>query len=265
MAAYLHGYDQDEFHRLVEQAEFLGPEIFQEIDLSFSTRLLEPGCGAGAQTRYLAQKAPKAQIVSFDLAAEPIAFANHWLSQADEQLHKRIKFVQSTAADLVKDYANYFDTCYICWMLEHVPEPVKLLNEIHSLLQPGAKIFITEVQNDTLKFYPECPLTMRVWQAMCEYQLSIHGDPYVGKKCASYLIESDFMNVTVKPHQMLRSQAQPEQLQAMLRYWIKLMFSAARFLEKSLWDGVENELELWLKHPDARFEYTFIQTFGKKG
>lgn len=264
MEAYLHGYDQGEFHRLVEQAEFLGPEIFQEIDLSFSRHLLEPGCGAGAQTRYLAQKAPKAQILSFDLAAAPIAFAQHWLSQADKNLQQRIEFKQSEVTALLTDYANYFDACYICWMLEHVPKPVNLLKDIHPLLQQGAKIFVTEVQNDTLKFFPECPLTMQVWHAMCEYQISIKGDPYVGEKCASILSEAGYTNIIVKPHQMVRSQAKPEQLESMIRYWTKLMFSAVRFLDTSLWNGVENELELWLQQPDAQFEYTFIQTFADK-
>ncbi|MFN4123094.1 MAG: methyltransferase domain-containing protein [Flavobacteriales bacterium] len=264
MGTYLHGYDQDEFHRLVEQAEFLGPEIFQEIDLSFSTRLLEPGCGAGAQTRYLTQKAPNAQILSFDVAEAPIAFAKHWLSQADERLQKRIEFRQAEAAELRTDYANFFDACYICWMLEHVTEPAKLLKEIYPLLQQGAKIFVTEVQNNTLTFYPPCPLTMRVWKAICDHQQAIGGDPFVGEKCASYLSEAGYDKIEVKPHQMIRSQVDHQNLHEMIQYWIKLMFSAARFLDVSLWDGVENELAVWMKHPDAQFSYTFVQSFATK-
>lgn len=262
MSEYLHGYDQGEFHRLVEQAEFLGPEIFQQIDLSFSKQLLEPGCGAGAQTRFLAMRAPSAQILSFDRAEDPIAFAKNWLKNTDTSIQSRIRFIASEAMALQKDYADTFDACYICWMLEHVPDPVQLLKDIKPLLQKNARIFITEVQNDTLRFFPECPLTMQAWEAICKHQLAIGGDPYVGNKCAGYLAEAGFSNIEVLPHLMIRSKDAPSERDAMVQYWAKLMYSAVRFIDQSLWDGVEEELTIWLQNKNARFEYTFVQSFG---
>jgi ubiquinone/menaquinone biosynthesis C-methylase UbiE len=263
MSDYIHGYNEQEFQRLLHQAEFLAPYIFENLDFSSSKRILEPGCGVGAQTRILAGKSPKAQLVSFDRAEAPIQKAKEWLLD-QKDLAKRIQFLQTEPQKLQKEFTAYFDTCYICWMLEHVAEPVAFLREIKPLLQIGGRIIITEVQNETLILSPDCPITMRFWKAICDYQLSIEGDPYVGLKCADYLKQAGYRNIVQRPYTMRLDASTPQKLGDMLRYWVELMRSVNPFLPSSLWDGVEKEMHELSKHPQAVFSYTFIQTVGVK-
>ena len=55
-ADYLHGYSEDEQRRLVSQARFLEPGIYAGIDFTRATRVLEIGCGVGAQLAILRRR-----------------------------------------------------------------------------------------------------------------------------------------------------------------------------------------------------------------
>jgi len=261
MSAYIHGYNEEEFQRLLHQAEFLAPYIFENLDFSATKRILEPGCGVGAQTRILAEISPNAEVIAFDSAESPILKAKEWLLNQPE-FSRRIQFLQTNPIKLQENYSNYFDTCYICWMLEHIAEPVTFLSEIKPLLQNNGRILITEVQNDSLVLFPECPITMRFWKAICDYQLSIDGDPYVGLRCVDYLKQAGYRNIVQRPYTMRLDASTPQKLGDMLRYWVELMRSVNPFLPSSLWDGVEKEMHDLSKHPQAVFSYTFIQSEG---
>lgn len=263
MCAYIHGYNEEEFQRLLHQAEFLAPHVLKNLDFSSSKRILEPGCGVGAQTRILAAIAPNAQVIAFDKADAPILKAKEWLVNQPE-FSERIQFLQTDPIKLRKNYSNYFDTCYICWMLEHITEPVPFLIELKPLLQDEGRILLTEVQNDSLVLSPECPITMRFWKSICDYQLSIQGDPNVGMKCAAYLQEAGFREIVQRPYTMFIDASAPQKLKAMLLYWVELMRSVSPFLPASLWDGVEQEMHELSEQPQAIFSYTFIQTEGLK-
>jgi ubiquinone/menaquinone biosynthesis C-methylase UbiE len=263
MSDYIHGYNEQEFQRLLHQAEFLAPYIFENLDFSSSKKILEPGCGVGAQTRIIAKISPNAQIVSFDRAEAPILKAKEWLLDKPE-LSKRIRFLQTDPIKLQENYSNYFDTCYICWMLEHIAEPVPFLSGLKPLLQVEGRILLTEVQNNSLVFSPECPIAMRFWKAICDYQLSIYGDPNVGMKCAAYLQEAGFREIVQRPYTMFIDTSAPQKLKSMLLYWVELMRSVSPFLPPSLWDGVEKEMHELSEQPQAAFSYTFIQTEGLK-
>ncbi len=53
---YLHGYEEVEQERLLEQAKVIESNIFDFIDYSDCQRLLEIGSGVGAQTEILQRR-----------------------------------------------------------------------------------------------------------------------------------------------------------------------------------------------------------------
>ena len=75
MANYVHGFDPEEQLRLKEQAEFLAPMVYKELDFSGCKQLLEVGSGVGAQTRIMLERFPDLQITCVDYSAVQLAQA----------------------------------------------------------------------------------------------------------------------------------------------------------------------------------------------
>ena len=66
--AYVHGYDPQENLRLQDQASTLVESLHCDTAYPAGRRVLEAGCGVGAQTVTLAKSSPKASIISIDIS-----------------------------------------------------------------------------------------------------------------------------------------------------------------------------------------------------
>ena len=66
--AYVHGYDPQENLRLQDQASTLVELLHCDTAYPAGHRVLEAGCGVGAQTVTLAKNSPKASILSIDIS-----------------------------------------------------------------------------------------------------------------------------------------------------------------------------------------------------
>ncbi|MFZ9189301.1 MAG: class I SAM-dependent methyltransferase, partial [Algoriphagus sp.] len=97
MADYVHGFDPVEQLRLKEQADFLAPMVFKEVDFSGCTHLLEVGSGVGAQTRILLERFPKLQITCVDASAVQLAQAKINLALFGD----RVRFVEQDGCALL--------------------------------------------------------------------------------------------------------------------------------------------------------------------
>lgn len=69
---YVHGYDPKENIRLQDQAATLAELLHFDTIYPANHKVLEAGCGVGAQTLTLAQKSPAAQIFSIDISQESV-------------------------------------------------------------------------------------------------------------------------------------------------------------------------------------------------
>ncbi len=67
--SYVHGYDAREMERLGDQAGALVDLLHRDTAFPAGSRVLEAGCGVGAQTVTLAARSPGAQITSIDVSA----------------------------------------------------------------------------------------------------------------------------------------------------------------------------------------------------
>ncbi len=66
--AYVHGYDHRENLRLQDQASTLVELLHSDTSYPPGSRVLEAGCGVGAQTVTLARNSPMALIISVDIS-----------------------------------------------------------------------------------------------------------------------------------------------------------------------------------------------------
>jgi len=67
--AYVHGYDGKEIIRLIDQANTLVELLHSDTFYAAGCRVLEAGCGVGAQTVTLAAKSPDTVFTSIEVSA----------------------------------------------------------------------------------------------------------------------------------------------------------------------------------------------------
>jgi hypothetical protein len=89
---YVHGYNQRENQRLQDQAGTLVELLHRDTHYPAGSRVLEAGCGVGAQTVTLAQRSPEARFTSVDLSGDSIAEARR---RADLAGLKNVEFRQA--------------------------------------------------------------------------------------------------------------------------------------------------------------------------
>lgn len=80
--AYIHGYDPRENIRLQDQASTLVELLHSDTYYPEGSRVLEAGCGVGAQTITLARNSPNALITSVDISEISMAEAKRKVPKA---------------------------------------------------------------------------------------------------------------------------------------------------------------------------------------
>lgn len=263
MSAYIHGYSEEEQARLVSQSRVLSPFIFERLDLTSVNHLLEVGSGVGAMTLEILERYPSLQITCLEISETQLAKAQHNLPKSILGTQVYLRQADARATDL--EESSTFDSAFLCWILEHVPQPEQVLSEVFRILKKGSQIMVTEVFHNSLELYPACPHVMEYWQKCIDFQSKIEGDPNVGHRLGNMLFDAGFTEIKVRPYPMFFDKSQPSNRQQLLSYWHGLMLSAldsmveANFCTLELWQKAESEILALLKNDDAIFYYSFIQ------
>ncbi len=259
---YMHGYSSKEQHRLYSQATFLEPWVYEHIDLRRVTNLLEVGCGVGAQTSVLLRRYPHLHITGVDASTPQINQARRFL--APEVRRKKVALHHADASNM-KFPDGTFDGAFICWLLEHVPDPVAILHETLRTLKSGSVLYATEVHNASLFMEPYSPATVKYWMEFNDHQWTMRGDPFVGAKLGNILLQAGFQNIETRLIQFHFDSRTPKQRAEFIRYWTELLLSGAPTLlrskrvTKELVTQMTKELALVAKSPESVFFYTAVQ------
>lgn len=248
---YIHGFGPVEEQRLRDQARVLEPVVFAELPLPAAGRVLEIGCGVGAELQILAERWPELDLVGIDLSETHIRAAHQHVSAAVAQADAtHLPFADAT-----------FDSVLTIWVLEHVPDPLALMAEAVRVLRPGGALICSEVDNDTLRFDPDLPAITQWWEAFCHRQLHAGGDPYVGRRLASLAHSLGLRDIATTDLAVVSSRSQPDRRMTLLDYLRDLMLSGADSLGTAgiTDDATRRELtdyfDLAASDPSIEFEY----------
>ncbi|EOZ95963.1 methyltransferase [Indibacter alkaliphilus LW1] len=259
---YIHGYQEVEQERLREQASVIERPIYDYIDFSKVEELLEVGSGVGAQTEILLRRWPQLKITGVEYESKQIRKALDNMKALGYGKEK-VNFIHQDAKKL--SLPKKYDAAFICWVLEHIPEPVKVLKSVKGNLKTGAMISITEVFNATFYTYPLMPEVMDYWKLYNDYQVSIGGDPQVGARLGDLLEEAGYQNIQLRSGGFHLDSRQPEEKQKVFSYWKNLMSSGAPILIEEGIVSAQQVLEMQMamdrlkSMPESVFYYRFIQ------
>ena len=264
---YLHGFSETEQSRLRTQAEFAEYTIFQNINFSTAKKVLEVGCGVGAQTEIILRRFPKAHVTGIDLNEKQLAAASKYIGSIPSA-NNRYEFHQMSADNLSFE-AQTFDAAYLCWILEHVPNPAQVLSEVRRVLRPGSEIVVTEVMNSSFFLDPYSPNVWKYWMAFNDYQHSHAGDPFIGAKLGNLLTQVGYHQVKTEVKTWHFDNRQPAQRKQAIHFWTSLLLSAAdklvedNFVEQEVVNKAKEELSRVASDPNAVFLYSFMQAKGQ--
>jgi SAM-dependent methyltransferase len=180
-AGYIHGFTDDEAERLIQQADFLAPWVFDGVDLSGVRMLYEPGIGVGAETRHILERWPHLHVIGVDLSEVQLSRARRVLG--GEIRAGAVELVSASATETPLR-AGSADASFVCWLLEHVPDPVAVLRECARVVEPGGRVLVTEVYNNSFALEPSHAVVERYWAALQAAQRSAGGHPNIGARLA---------------------------------------------------------------------------------
>ena len=221
------------------------------------------GVGVGAQTEILLRHFPELHVTGVEINDAQIAEARRFLATVPWATGRY---------DIVKGDATRpdfqpesFDGAFLCWILEHVSDPARVLGEVRRVLKPGAPIVCSEVLNSTFFLDPYSPNTMRYWMAYNDHQLSLRGDPFVGAKLGNLLQSVGFRDVQTDVRSFHLDNRAPGERAEFLNFWTEVLLSgassliAAAKISQEVVDGMTEELARVGRDPNSVFFYAFIQ------
>lgn len=261
---YLHGFTPEEQDRLYRQARYLTHEVHDRLPFVNCRKLLEIGCGVAAQTEILLRHFPELHITGVDSSPQNLGVARERLDAlAWAKGQWELREVDAQRLPFEK---GSFDAAFLCWILEHVPDPARVLSEARRVLRSGSPIVCTEVQNASFFVDPYSPNTLAYWMAFNDYQLEeLNGDPFVGAKLGNLLQAVGYREVRTEVKTFHLDNRRPGDRAEFLAFWAELLLSGAPGLveagkiDTAIVDGMKRELDEVGRNPDAVFFYSFVQ------
>src|SRR5437016_8952629 len=193
--AYVHGYDPRENLRLQDQACTLVELLHADTLYPDGSSVLEAGCGVGAQTIPLAKKSPKALITSIDASETSVAEARKSVTAAG------VTNVTVRQGDIfnLPFSAESFDHVFVCFVLEHVAQPMEALRALKHVLKPNGTITVIEGDHGSAYFHPDSDYAREAIRCLVELQARAGGNALIGRALYPLLKETGFDDVRVSP------------------------------------------------------------------
>jgi len=258
---YVHGYSEYESARLQDQANTLADLLHCDTRYPAGSRVLEAGCGVGAQTVHLAANSPQAHIAAIDLSPISLAEAAARIKAAG---HDNVEFLPADIFSL--PFApESFDHIFLCFVLEHLPNPLAALGCLKSALKPGGSITVIEGDHGSAYFHPDSAAAKKAIQCLIDYQATLGGDSLIGRRLYPLMVEAGFSAALVSPRMVYVDASRPELVEGFTKKTFTAMVEGVReyALGKGMMDEAGWEEAIRDLYRTAENDGTFCYTFFK--
>jgi SAM-dependent methyltransferase len=263
---YVHGYSEREHRRLQDQSQTLADLLHHDTIYEPGARVLEAGCGVGAQTVILARNNPRTQFTSVDVSPESVKAAR----AAVRGLGLGNVTLQTADIFQLPFPEASFDHVFVCFVLEHLSKPAEALRRLKAVLKPGGTLTVIEGDHGSTFFHPHSPLAWRTIQCQIDLQAAGGGNALIGRELYPLLVSAGFQNVGVSPRFVYVDASRPAWVEGFTRNTYIAMVEGVR--ERALAAGLISEAD-WeqgiaaLKASagaEGTFCYTFFKAVGVK-
>lgn len=109
-------------------------------------RVADVGCGGGLLSEALARAG--ASVTGIDLGGKVIEIARLHLHESDLAVDYRVQ----SSADLAAAEPDSFDAVCCMELIEHVPDPAALVQDLAAMLKPGGRLFMSTLNRTPASF-----------------------------------------------------------------------------------------------------------------
>jgi SAM-dependent methyltransferase len=259
---YVHGYSAQEARRLGDQADTLAELLHADTTFPADSRVLEAGCGVGAQTVHLLANSPAVRLTAVDISQRSLEKARQRV--ADERPGAVVDWQRADICDLPFD-DDSFDHLFVCFVLEHLPDPGTALVALRRVLRPGGSITVIEGDHGSAFFHPDSGYAQAVIDSQVKLQEMAGGNALLGRQLQPLLASAGFLDVAVRPRTVYADQTRPAMVGGFTRLTFIALFEAVR--DEALGAGLISERD-WDRgiadlHRTAAEGGTFHYTFSK--
>lgn len=259
--SYVHGYSDIESRRLADQANTLSRLLHHDSVFIPGSKIMEPGCGTGAQTRILAKKNPGCRFVSIDISRKSLAAAERLIR---EENITNVEFQTADIFDLAfEDEA--FDHVFICFVLEHLADPGSALNSLKRVLKRGGTITVIEGDHGSAYYHPRSTAAQATIQCLIDIQASLKGNSFIGRELYPLLVSAGFRDCSVSPRMVYADATRPDLVDGFTRKTFIAMVEGVReqAIKQGLIEPEEWERGIRELYRSAGAHGTFCYTFFK--
>ncbi len=263
---YVHGYDPRENMRLRDQASTLEELLHSDTAYPEGSRVLEAGCGVGAQTVTLARNSPKAAITSVDISEVSLAEARRRVAAAG------LSNVEFQRADIfnLPFGPRSFDHAFVCFVLEHLARPVEALRVLKNLIKDDGTITVIEGDHGSAYFHPDSDAARRAIQCLVELQRRTGGNSMIGRELHPLLCDAGYGSVRVSPRMVYVDSSRPALVEGFTKKTFTAMIEGVR--QQAIGAGLTDAREFdqgiadlyRTAGPGGVFCYTFFKATGTR-
>jgi 2-polyprenyl-6-hydroxyphenyl methylase/3-demethylubiquinone-9 3-methyltransferase len=120
--------------------------IAARVDDLRGARVADVGCGGGLLSEALARAGAK--VTGIDLGAKVIDVAKLHLHESGLSVDYRVQ----SSAELAAAEPESFDVVCCMELIEHVPDPAALVNDLAAMLKPGGRLFMSTINRTPAAF-----------------------------------------------------------------------------------------------------------------
>lgn len=258
---YVHGYSPLENERLCDQASALMDMLHCDTAYPAGQSVLEAGCGVGAQTLALAKNSPGAMITAVDISKESLDEAKR---QCEAAGIDNVSFELQDINNLPYGDGS-FDHVFVCFVLEHMIDPVSTLHELGRVLKSGGTLTVIEGDHGSAYFHPDSEAAQKTIACLVQLQADSGGDAMIGRTLHPLLVKAGFDSPYVTPRMVYADDSKPHLMDMFTRRTFTAMIEgvreqavAAGLVDQGLFDQGVRDL-CRTSEPGGTFCYTFFK------
>jgi ubiquinone/menaquinone biosynthesis C-methylase UbiE len=258
---YVHGYDPRENIRLQDQARTLVELLHSDTRYPDGSKVLEAGCGVGAQTATLAANSPGAAITSIDISKDSIAEAERAVKSLGIG---NVQFQQADIFNLAFEPES-FDHIFVCFVLEHLSSPVDALVILKGLLKNGGTMTVIEGDHGSAYFYPDSDAAQAAIQCQVALQKRVGGNANIGRELFPLLQKAGFLSVNVSPRMVYVDSSKPGLVEGFTKNTFTAMIEGVRgkAIQTGMIDAAAFDKGIYDLYRTAQTDGVFCYTFFK--
>jgi SAM-dependent methyltransferase len=185
-SVYLHGTTDEEQRRLSLMNDvLLNNAALREMALRGDERIIDFGSGLGQFSRAMAGAVPRGRVVGIERDEKQLDGARRLA--AEDKVAVDFRRGDVLNLELPREEWGSFDVAHARFILEHVPDPLRVVQTMVRAAKPGGRIILADDDHDVMRLWPEPPGFYDLWRAYIRTYDRIGNDPIVGRRLVELL------------------------------------------------------------------------------